>query len=75
MTSKEIKIELVGKKVSLMVTGLRVKGIITGIYKERTYEGAEILGLEIDHEPVQWGKDIYTSTVSMGSNLTTVQFI
>ena len=75
MTTQEINIELVGKKISLMRKGIRVNGVITGIYQAKTGYGHEVLGLEVSHEPVQWGNEVYTSGASIGSNLNTIEFI
>jgi hypothetical protein len=75
MTTQEIKSTPIGTKVSLMRKGIRVNGEVTGIFLDRAYNGEEIVGLVINHDPVQWGKDVYTRGVSMGQNLNTVKFI
>lgn len=59
MTTKEINISLVGKKVSVMVTGLRVNGVITDIWED-DYS----VGVRVKHEPVQWGEDYFTTLLS-----------
>ena len=59
MKTNEINISLVGKKVSVMVTGMRVNGIITGIWEDEYASG-----VRVKHEPVQWGEDSYTTLLS-----------
>ena len=59
MTTQEINSKLIGKKVEIIVTGLMVKGIITGIVEDQFRKG-----IEVNHEPVQWGQDILTNTTS-----------
>ena len=59
MTTKEINISLVGKKVSVMVTGLRVNGVITDIWEDDYASG-----VRVKHEPVQWGEDYFTTLLS-----------
>lgn len=46
---------LVGKEVSLMVTGETVKGTV-----KEFKEDAHSFSLVVEHEPVNWGGDIYT---------------
>jgi len=46
---------LVGKNVSVIVTGERVNGVVKA-FKENEYS----FEVEVDHEPVNWGGDIYT---------------
>ena len=59
MTTQEINSKLIGKKVEIIVTGLMVKGIITGIVEDQFRKG-----IEVNHEPVQWGQDTLTNTTS-----------
>ena len=59
MKTQEINSKLIGKKVEIIVTGLMVKGIITGIVEDQFRKG-----IEVNHEPVQWGQDILTNTTS-----------
>lgn len=46
---------LVGKQVTLMVTGERVNGKVLA-FIETKYSFA----LKVQHEPVRWGNDIFT---------------
>jgi len=46
---------MVGKAVTLMVTGAEVKGTVKE-FKEDEHG----FDLVIEHEPVRWGKDTYT---------------
>lgn len=46
---------LVGKEVSLIVTGETVKGTV-----KEFKEDAHSFSLVVEHEPVNWGGDIYT---------------
>ena len=57
MKTSEINKSLIGKEVKIMVTGLMVKGIVTGIY-----ENENAKGIEVNHEPVNWGGEIYTNS-------------
>jgi len=75
MTTQDINKGLIGKEITLMRKGMRVKGTITGIYQAKTGYGDEVLGLNVEHEPVQWGKEVHTSGASIGSNLSTIKFI
>ena len=59
MTTQEINNGLIGNKVEIIVTGLMVKGIITGIVEDQFRKG-----IEVNHEPVQWGQEIFTNTTS-----------
>jgi len=59
MTTQEINSGLIGKQVEIIVTGLMVKGIITGIVEDKFRKG-----IEVNHEPVQWGQDVFTNTTS-----------
>ena len=61
MTTTEVNKSLIGKEVEIMVTGLMVKGVVTGIY-ECEYSK----GIEVNHEPVNWGGEIYTNSTSIG---------
>ena len=45
----------VGKNVSIIVTGERVNGVV-----KKYNETEHSFELEVDHEPVNWGGDIYT---------------
>lgn len=47
--------EMVGKPVTLIVTGAEVKGTV----KEFT-EDEHSFNLVVEHEPVRWGEDTYT---------------
>lgn len=60
MTTTEINKSLIGKEVEIIVTGLMVKGIVTGIY-----ECEYAKGIEVNHEPVNWGGEIYTNSTSL----------
>ena len=60
MITTEINKSLIGKEVEIMVTGLMVKGVVTGIY-ECEYSK----GIEVNHEPVNWGGEIYTTSTSL----------
>lgn len=46
---------LVGKPVTLVVTGETVKGNV-----KRMFEDKHVFFLEVEHEPVNWGGDVYT---------------
>ena len=46
---------LVGKQVTLMVTGMTVKGTVKS-FSESEFS----FNLVVEHEPVNWGGDIYT---------------
>lgn len=46
---------MLNKEVRLIVTGERVRGRVIG-FKESKYS----FSLEVEHEPVQWGNDIFT---------------
>jgi hypothetical protein len=75
MTTQEIKSVKIGSQLTFMCYGMRVFGRVTGIYEARTGLGYEVLGLQISHDQVQWGEDVITKSVSIGSNLTTIEFI
>ena len=47
---------LVGKQVTLMVTGERVKGTVLEFI-----ESEFSFNLKVEHEPVRWGNDIFTN--------------
>jgi hypothetical protein len=47
---------MVGKEVTLITTGMKVKGVVKG-FSEDTHG----FYLDIDHEPVNWGGDYYTN--------------
>jgi hypothetical protein len=47
---------LVGKDVTVMVTGERVKGTV-----KEFQEDQHAFILVVEHEPVNWGGDIYTT--------------
>jgi hypothetical protein len=55
MKISEISTDLIGKKVSVINTGLRVNGVITGIIDDEHCKG-----VKVKHEPVQWGEDNFT---------------
>jgi len=59
MKIQEVNTGLIGKKVEIIVTGEMVKGIITGIFEDKHRKG-----IEVNHEPVQWGEDVFTNTTS-----------
>lgn len=59
MRIQEVNTGLIGKKVEIIVTGEMVKGIITGIFEDNHRKG-----IEVNHEPVQWGEDVFTNTTS-----------
>ena len=59
MKTQEINKNLIGKEVEIIVTGLMVKGIVTGIY-----ENKHAKGIEVEHEPVYWGDQVLTNTIS-----------
>jgi len=59
MKASEINKNLIGKKVSCMNTGEMVKGIITDIYEDEDF-----IGVRINHEPIQWGEDTFTTLLS-----------
>ena len=59
MTTKEVNKGLIGKKVEIMVTGLMVKGTITGIVEDK-----HVKGIAVEHEPVHWGDQVLTNTHS-----------
>jgi len=75
MTTQEIKSVKIGSQLTFMCRGMKVFGKVTGIYEAKTGYGHEVLGLEISHDQVQWGQDVITKSVSIGSNLKTIQFI
>ena len=62
LTEPEIQVNrekyqsMVGKEVTLLTTGLKVKGTVRE-FSEDTY----CFFLVIDHEPVNWGGDNYVS--------------
>ena len=60
MKTSEVNTSLIGKKVEIMVTGLMVKGIVTAIY-----ECNHAKGIIVNHEPVNWGNEIYTTSTSL----------
>lgn len=60
MKTSEVNTSLIGKKVEIMVTGLMVKGIVTAIY-----ECKHSKGIVVNHEPVNWGSEIYTTSTSI----------
>lgn len=59
MKLKDVNTGLIGKKVEISVTGLIVKGIIKGIFENEYSKG-----IEVSHEPIQWGNQILTNTIS-----------
>ena len=59
MTTQEVNEKLIGKEVEIIVTGLMVKGIVTEIYNNKYSKG-----IRVTHEPVQWGNDIYTTSLT-----------
>ena len=59
MKIQEVNTGLIGRKVEIIVTGEMVKGIITGIFEDKHHKG-----IEVNHEPVQWGEDVFTNTTS-----------
>lgn len=59
MTTQEVNAKLIGKEVEIIVTGLMVKGIITEIHDDKYSKGIRVI-----HEPVQWGNDIFTNTLT-----------
>lgn len=59
MKANEINKNLIGKKVKCIVTGEEVKGVIIDIFEDE-----EFIGVEIKHEPVLWGSDVYTTLFS-----------
>jgi hypothetical protein len=75
MTTQEIKSTAIGTQLTFMCYGMRVFGRVTGIYTAKANHGEELVGLEISHDQVQWGQDVITKSVSLGSNLNTVKFI
>ena len=60
MKTSEVNQNLIGKEVEIIGTGLMVKGIVTGIFEDKHAKG-----IEVEHEPVHWGDDIFTNTTSM----------
>ena len=46
---------MVGKRVTLIVTGLEVKGVVIALMEDK-----HGFNLDIEHEAVNWGGDIYT---------------
>ena len=56
MKTNEVTKELIGKKVSCVITGLRTTGVVTGIIDNKWSKG---LIIKLD-TPVQWGEDIFT---------------
>lgn len=46
---------LEGKNVSVVITGLRVTGKVIGVTEDRF-----AFHVEVEHEPVRWGDDIFT---------------
>lgn len=46
---------LVGQDVTLIVTGLRVNGTVKAFSEDKNS-----FRLEVEHEPVNWGGEIYT---------------
>lgn len=59
MKATEVNKDLIGKKVTCINTGEEVQGVIVDIYEDE-----EFIGVRINHEPVQWGEDIYTTLLS-----------
>ena len=59
MTTQEVNAKLIGKEVEIIVTGLMVKGIVTEIYNDEYSKGIRVI-----HEPVQWGNDTYTKSLT-----------
>jgi len=59
MKTSEINKSLIGKKVSVVNTGMRINGIIVDIYEDETHKG-----VRVEHEPVVWGEDVYTTLLS-----------
>jgi len=59
MKSTEVNKNLIGKKVTCVNTGAEVVGVIVDIYEDE-----EFIGVKIEHEPVQWGEDVYTTLFS-----------
>lgn len=47
---------LVGKKVSCMSTGVKVKGKVVAFYEDNY-----AFALTVEHEPVKWGNDTFNS--------------
>jgi len=60
MKTSEVNTSLIGKKVEIIVTGLMVKGIVTGIYENKSTKG-----IKVNHEPVNWGGAIITQSKSL----------
>lgn len=62
LTEPEIQVNrekyqsMVGKEVTLVTTGLKVKGTVRSFTEDE-----HCFFLEIDHEPVNWGGDNYVS--------------
>ena len=75
MTVEQIKSVKIGTQLTFMTYGVRVFGRVTGIYEETTYGGTKVYGLKINHDQVQHGDHVIYNSVSMGSNLNTIQFI
>jgi|TARA_R110000803_G_scaffold55594_1_gene112527 hypothetical protein len=67
MKALEINKNLIGKEVSCMNTGEIVKGIITDIYEDEDF-----IGVRINHEPIQWGEDTFTTLLSTARKETTL---
>jgi len=55
MKISEISTDLIGKKVSVINSGLRVNGVITDIIDDEYSKG-----VKVKHEPVRWGEAIFT---------------
>ena len=75
MTTQEIKSTAIGTQLTFMCYGVRVFGRVAGIYTATAHKGEEIVGLEINHDQVQWGDQVITKSVSLAQNLNTVKFI
>lgn len=60
MRTNEVSNEMVGKKVEVVFTGLKVTGVITGIVEDEYSKGVAV---KLD-KPVQWGDDMYTNMES-----------
>lgn len=56
MKTDEVTKELIGKKVSCVITGLETTGVVTGIIDNQWTKGV-IIKLDT---PVQWGDDFFT---------------
>lgn len=59
MTIAEVNINLIGRKVSVINTGLRVEGVIADIWEDKYAKGVRVI-----HEPVNWGGEYYTNLLS-----------